>query len=234
MYLDIPSMYCDTIKSYAMKPLYRNLEDSLKIMQGNEVIQRSFNKCQKSLDFYAYNETSTNENEEKNGEENKDAEYNTYEELTEQVEWKNIFGEEKIVMQGRSIGGCLDVVREFFGTKYDHIKEYIHKYKKDGIIWFLESFEISTAELYRVLWQMKTAGYFENCKGIILGRPLFVREDYGISYIETSKEILEDLKVPVICDADIGHVAPQMAIVNGAILKITSEKGKGKIETYLK
>ena len=46
--------------------------------------------------------------------------------------------------------------------------------------------------------------------------------------------LLIDLKIPIICDADIGHVSPQLAIVNGAILKITSENGKGKVETYLK
>ena len=48
------------------------------------------------------------------------------------------------------------------------------------------------------------------------------------------KIALADLNIPVICDADIGHVSPQMSIVNGAILKITSENGKGKVETYLK
>lgn len=29
---DIPSMYCEAVKDYAMKPLYRNLIDSLKII----------------------------------------------------------------------------------------------------------------------------------------------------------------------------------------------------------
>ncbi len=34
--LEIPSIYCDTIKSYAMKPLYRNLKDALKIASGEK------------------------------------------------------------------------------------------------------------------------------------------------------------------------------------------------------
>ena len=49
--LDIPTMYCQTIKDYAMKPLYRNLEDALKIEQGEEVEQNSFEKHQKIVDF---------------------------------------------------------------------------------------------------------------------------------------------------------------------------------------
>ena len=97
----------------------------------------------------------------------------------------------------------------------------------------LEAFETNTAELQRTLWQMKSCGYFKYCKGIIFGRPLFIREDYETSFNEAVKIILEDLQIPVICDADIGHVSPQMAIVNGAILKVTSENGKGIVETKL-
>ena len=49
--LDIPTMYCQTIKDYAMKPLYRNLGDALKIEQGEEIEQNSFKKHQKIVDF---------------------------------------------------------------------------------------------------------------------------------------------------------------------------------------
>jgi len=80
---------------------------------------------------------------------------------------------------------------------------------------------------------MKHAGYFNNCNGIIFGRPLFIRNDYDITFNETVKEVLGDLNIPIICDADIGHVSPQLAIVNGAILKITSENGKGIVKTSL-
>lgn len=212
--LDIPTMYCQTIKDYAMKPLYRNLMDSLEIEKGNEVIQESFAMYEKEWDL-----------------ENTDpyAGYN----LTEKVEWENIFGEEKIVMQGRSLGGCLDCIKSYIGTKYDKVQEYIERHKKDGIIWFLETFEMNTAELQRTLWQMKSAGYFKYCKGIVFGRPLFIREDYETNFNDAVKMALEDLQIPIICDADIGHVSPQMAVVNGAILKITSENGKGQLETKL-
>ncbi len=81
---------------------------------------------------------------------------------------------------------------------------------------------------------MKNAGYFENTKGIIFGRPLMLREDYEISFEEAVLSSLKDLNIPIICGADIGHVPPQLAMVNGAILKITSKDGKGKVETYLK
>lgn len=213
--LEIPSMYCQTVKDYSMRPLYRNLKDAIEIVSGNEITQTSFEKYEIK-------------NEEV--EENPNATYN----LTEKVEWKNLTGEQKIIMQGRALGGCLDCIQSIFGTKYDNIKEYIKKHREEGVIWFLECFEVGTATLTRWLWQMKNAGYFEYCKGIIFGRPLFVRNDYDITFNEAVLETLGDLNIPIITDADIGHVSPQLAIVNGAILKITSEKGKGIVETFLK
>lgn len=212
--LEVPTMYCQTVKDYAMKPLHRSLTDALEIESGNEIIQKSFELYEK--DFL----------EEKNPE-------STYN-LTEKVQWKNIIGGHKITMQGRSIGGCLDCIKCYIGTKYDKVSTYIEKHKEEGIIWFLECYEMGTAELFRILWQMKNADYFKYCNGIIFGRPLFIRNDYDIEFSQIVREILGNFNIPIICDADIGHVSPQLAIVNGAILKITSEEGNGTIETFLK
>ena len=211
--LDVPSIYSQTVKDYAMKPLCRNLTDSLLIAGGNEIVQNSFEKY-----------------EIKNEDESINATYN----LTEKVVWKNITGEKEIKIKGRAMGGCLDCIKNFFGTKYDKINEYIEKYKNNGIIWFLEVFEMSTPEVYRTLWQMKNAGYFNNCKGIVFGRPLFIRNDYEITFNEAVIDAIGDLNIPIITDADIGHVSPQLAIVNGAILEITSSFGKGQVKTYFK
>ena len=116
------------------------------------------------------------------------------------------------------------------GTKYDKVKEFIEKYKEDGIVWFLEVFEMSTPQIYLHLWQMKNAGYFENCNGIIFGRPLMVREDYETSYEETLKEFFGKLDIPVIYDVDIGHVSPQIPIVSGGILEVECSEGNGRIK----
>lgn len=209
---DMPSMYCENVKDYGMKPLYRNLEDSLKIMSGEDIIQTSFEK-------YAL--------------EKKDDGDGTYN-LTKKVEWKNITGQKEIVMQGRAIGGCLDCVDTLIGTKFDNVKKYINKYAKDGIIWFLECYEMNTPLLERILWKMKNAGYFEHCNGIIFGRPFIMREDYDITEDQAILSALKNTNIPIITGADIGHVPPQFAMVNGAIVKITSKDGKGKVETYFK
>ena len=72
--LDIPTMYSQSIKDYAMNPLHKSLIDALDIESGKEVIQNSFEKYEKE-----WSEDVGNIYEPYN--------------LTENVEWKNITGE---------------------------------------------------------------------------------------------------------------------------------------------
>lgn len=211
--LEIPSIYCDNFKSYAMKPLYQNLKDALKIAEGKNIIQNSFKKCEDTNKYLEEKEENINKG------------YN----LTKKTKWENLNNEKEINIEGRMIGGCFDVISKIIGTKYDNVKNYINKYNKDGIIWYLESFSSTSSELTRLLWQFKNSGYFENINGIIFGRPLFFKEEYETTYKEAIKEVLGSFDIPIICNADIGHVAPQMAIVNGGLMQIKSKNGKGTV-----
>lgn len=211
--LDIATIYGENIRDYGMNELFENLTNSIQLMQGEEVVQKSFGVCEPKEDergiFESYH-------------------------LTKKMDWKNLNGEERIHFSGRSIGGCFDVIVNLISTKYDNVKEYVQKYKKDGIVWFFDIFEMSTPQVFCHLWQLKNAGYFENCKGIIFGRPYLLREDYEMDLTEVVKSAIGNLNIPVILDADIGHVPPQMPIVNGAILDVTCENGKGTIQTFFR
>ena len=213
---DIATIYGPNYKSYGMKNLHESLLHEIRLMNGEEFVQESFEKCESVEDFVETIDPYE--------------EYN----LTKKVEWKSLKGEEKLEFSGRCLGGCFDIIMNLMGTKFDKVSNFINKYKDDGIVWFLETFEASTPQVEINLWKMKNAGYFENCKGIILGRPLFIREDYELNYIDAVKEVLGDLNIPIICDADIGHLAPQMPIINGSILEVKYENGKGKIKNILK
>ncbi len=208
--LDIATIYGPNIKAYGMRNLYKNLTDSIKVMEGKNVVQESFSKCEDKENKFDRNDPL--------------AEY----ELTLESSWKSLRGEEDLNFRGRSIGGCMDDIINLIGTKYDFVKQYIDRYKSDGILWFLEVYEMSSSQVLRNLWQMKYAGYFDNCIGILFGRPLFVREDYGMKFHEAVLEALNDLNIPIIYDVDIGHIAPQMPIVNGSILDVSYEKRKRK------
>ncbi len=186
-FLDIATIYGPTYKSFGMRNWHISLENSIKLMQKKEIVQTSYEKCE---EFNGWDVPK---------------EYDPYEEynLTKNVRWINLRNEEEIKFSGRAIGGCLDVIKCLIGTKYDKVKEFIFKYKNDGIVWYLEAFEMNTPELFCTLWQMKNCGYFENCNGIIFGRPLMMRQDMGLSDYQMIEEALCELNIPIICDADI-------------------------------
>ncbi|MBR3133252.1 MAG: LD-carboxypeptidase [Clostridia bacterium] len=209
--LDIATIYGPNFKTYGMSQWHDSLKIPFRLMENEEFIQESYKKCE-SLDEW-----------------DNDNPYCGYN-LNGDVFWKNLNGEDEIKFSGRAIGGCFDVIQNLIGTKYDKVNDYIEKYKDDGIVWFFDVFSKSTPEVFTNLWQMRNCGYFKNCNGIIFGRPLFIREEYEMSFEKAVKEALNGLNIPVILDCDIGHLAPQIAIVNGGIVEIQSSDGKGWIK----
>jgi len=111
---------------------------------------------------------------------------------------------------------------------------FLDKYKLDGFVWTLESAEMSSAEIYRTFWQMRECGCFRYCNGIIIGRPDGYKDTRDFTLIDALKQGLGDLNVPVIYDADIGHIPPRMQIVNGAMGKVEVKDGKALVWQSLK
>ncbi|MBH0172456.1 LD-carboxypeptidase [Fictibacillus sp. 23RED33] len=149
--------------------------------------------------------------------------------LTEYTEWKTVSGKNEKI-SGRLLGGCIDTIRHLIGTPYGDVAHF-HKQMINGepILWYLENCEMNTTDLRRSLVQMKLAGWFENCSGIMFGRspgnePV---NDYTVEdvYEETSRE----LNIPIIYDVDCGHVPPQITFVNGAYAEVKVECGKGTV-----
>ncbi|MCR5784113.1 MAG: LD-carboxypeptidase [Eubacterium sp.] len=130
------------------------------------------------------------------------------------------------VMGGRLLGGCLDTLANLVGTKYDKVKEFNNRYYKDGVIWFLEACDLNVMSIRRALFQLREAGWFEEAKGFIIGRPLcFGEEAFGLNQYNAVTDILDPLGVPVIMDADIGHLAPMMPIICGGSAKVVYAGG---------
>ncbi len=212
--LDIATIYSYNFSTFGMEPWHRSLEDSVKIMEGTDVVQHSFDRYQ-------------------DGHLEKVTGLETFD-LTQPVEWKNIYGKngnrEELVIKGRLLGGCLDVLLNLIGTKYDKTLEFINRYQEDGILWFLESFDLGSEALVRGLWQLREAGWFQHAAGFIFGRPAMFQSYTDTSYEEAVDTILGELGLPIILDADIGHKPPQFAMVNGAMAEIRSIGGKGSIQ----
>ena len=136
-----------------------------------------------------------------------------------------------IPFKGRIIGGCLDSLKDLIGTKYDNTKEFINKYKNDDIVWYFDIAQMSNEDILRTMWQIKNAGWFKNCMGILIGRIENEVSYTGISLEEAVSYYLAELKIPILLNVDLGHTDPVITIVNGSVVKIDKSK-KYQIKTF--
>jgi len=200
---DIATIYGNNAGSFDQNKLHKSYLYNLELLKGNIKRQEKYDLYQK----------------EKNEQE-----------FTQPVIYKNINGNVDEI--GRIIGGCLDVLTNIIGTKYDYTKEFIERYKEDGIIWYFDIFSLTTEDLYNKLYQFKYAGYFKYTKCIIIGRILFKNTFTETTYEEILKEVLPDVKI--IYDFDIGHIPPKMTIINGSLVHVVSNDNEAYLDTYLK
>ncbi|WP_025784369.1 S66 peptidase family protein [Sporosarcina sp. D27] len=149
--------------------------------------------------------------------------------LTEQTYWKST-EDEKVNMQGRLLGGCIDTISHLVGTPFGDIKNFRKNYiEGDSIIWYFENCDSSSTDLRRALLQMKFAGWFENCTGIMFGRSPANTPVENYTVEDVYNELSNELQIPILYDIDCGHVPPQITLINGAYAQVESDNGQGTI-----
>ncbi len=214
---EISTIHAENFSAYGMRKLHSSLLTSLAFVQNptEELVQESF-------ELYEINRIRREEGMELEP-------FN----LTEKVIYRSLDGSSQVSFEGILLGGCMDALKVLLGTPFDKTVEFCRKHP-EGIVWYLENCEMSVTELYRALWQMKTAGWFDTAKGIIIGRTM-AKDSLGeFTYEDALRQAFGDLKAPVIYEADFGHVSPQWTMVNGSYAKFTYEEGKGCLITQLK
>jgi muramoyltetrapeptide carboxypeptidase len=143
---------------------------------------------------------------------------------TEHAAWKCLRHENDhtygFTATGRLIGGCLDVVSMLPGSPYGDVNRFVEEAAPEGLLVYLENCDGNTATYCRMLHHLKLAGWFRHANAILLGRSagpvlrLFTETDAIMS-------ALGDLAIPVVYNMDIGHLPPQMILVNGALAKLS-------------
>lgn len=124
-------------------------------------------------------------------------------------------------VEGILLGGCLDCLLALCGTKFDKVKEFISKHD-EGIIWYLEACDLNPLSIRRGLFQLKQAGWFDNAKAFLIGRPLCWDQPlFSLNRFDAVTGVLEDLDVPILFDIDLGHYPPSLPMKNGAKAKVS-------------
>lgn len=143
--------------------------------------------------------------------------------LNEKVEYKSLYNGEKTI-KGRVIGGCIDVLSLVLGTPFDNTLEFCSQFN-EGMLWYFDNCELNIAGFYRTIWQMKQANWFNNVKGILIGRTSVKKEMFDFSYEDSLHKAFDDMNVPVFYDVDIGHLPPQWIMINGSYGEFMFENG---------
>jgi len=151
--------------------------------------------------------------------------------LTEPTEWKTISGKD-VEIEGRLLGGCIDVIRHLVGTPYGDVAKFLEQFSKgESIIWHFENYDLNNADLRRSLVQMRYAGWFEHCSGILFGRGVNIALN-GYHAIDVYRELADELNIPIIYDIDCGHFPPQLTLINGAFGKVVVKDEEKSITQF--
>lgn len=146
------------------------------------------------------------------------------------VKW---ISKKDVEINGRLIGGCIEVIAKLIGTKFDKTNEFIERYKDDGIVWYFDIFNMSAYDFYMTLLQFKQADWFKYCKGVLIGRVAFENiEDKKLDYVKAADKVFKD--IDHICEMDIGHTNPSFTLINGALVDVKYKDNEGSISFKLK
>lgn len=138
-------------------------------------------------------------------------------------------GNDVVQMQGRLLGGCLDILINLCGTRFDEVARFNKRYASDGVIWFLEACDLGPLQVRRALWQLAQAGWFDIAAGFMVGRPYRYDEcQMGMTQNRAVLDSLYELGIqqPIIINADIGHLPPMMPLICGSYARVAAHKGR--------
>lgn len=222
---DTASIYGPCAAAYGMEPWHTAISDAYELLTGKKRTMQGYELWEK--------------------ESLKDAEhpllpYHVTEPRVLKAYYKGEFlespekGVEEIKMSGRLLGGCMDCLVNLLGTKYDKTVKFAEKYAEDGIVWFLEACDLNVFSIRRAMWQMEHAGWFKNVKGFVFGRPLNGASIINLDAYQAVLAVIAKYNVPVIMDADIGHLAPMMPLVVGSMAEITVKGNDIKVSMEYK
>lgn len=213
---DTAAIYGPCAPAFGMEPWHPAIEDAYRLLRGQKF----------SMEGYPLWEKESIKDEEHPLE--------PYH-VTETRIIRTFGGKEPVRFSGRLVGGCMDCMINLLGTCYDGVKDFADRYKEDGIIWFMESCDLSVLSVRRAVWQMKHAGWFDHVKGFLIGRPLcHGQEIMGLDQYRAVADVLESFRVPILMDVDLGHLPPMMPLISGSLAAVEYQEQKIRVEMALK
>ncbi|MCB0375238.1 MAG: LD-carboxypeptidase [Sinomicrobium sp.] len=125
---------------------------------------------------------------------------------------------------GQLVGGNLTLLHTMLGSKTS--------IDTRGKILFIEEIGEYAYHIDRMLQSLKRAGYFDGCKGLIVGNISRVRENttpFGRTVEELILDVVADYDFPVLFNFPAGHEDDNRALILGRTIELKIKKDKAKV-----
>ena len=122
------------------------------------------------------------------------------------------------------VGGNLTMLHTMLGSKTS--------IDLSGKILFIEEIGEYAYHIDRMLQSLKRAGYFDHCKGVIVGDITKVRKNttpWGTSIEQLILDALSEYKFPIAFNMPAGHEKDNRALILGRTINLVVEKDKSTI-----
>lgn len=118
---------------------------------------------------------------------------------------------------GQLIGGNLTLLHTMLGSKTN--------IDTSGKILFIEEVGEQAYHIDRMLQSLKRAGYFENCKGLVVGAISEIKgnimEDWGKPIEQLFLDVVEEYDFPVLFNFPAGHEEDNRALILGRTVELS-------------
>ncbi|MEL0455172.1 LD-carboxypeptidase [Flavobacteriaceae bacterium SZ-1-7] len=125
---------------------------------------------------------------------------------------------------GELVGGNLTMLHTMLGSK--------SSIDVSGKILFIEEIGEYKYHIDRMLQSLKRSGYFDNCKGIIVGDMTKLRKNttlWGTSVEQLILDALSEYDFPIAFNMHAGHEKDNRAMILGRTVQLTSNSEESKI-----
>ncbi len=146
--------------------------------------------------------------------------------------WKRLGSSAPVTAGGRLIGGCLETLAMLPGSRYGDLARFAAEQAPEGLLVYLEVAESDAFTAARMYHHLRLAGWFDAANAVLIGRSGGPAGD-DFSQLDALEHSLAELAVPVIYDVDLGHVPPQLALVNGARATVELDTTGGRLVQHL-
>ena len=127
--------------------------------------------------------------------------------------------------KGQLVGGNLTLLHTMLGSNTS--------INTDGKILFIEEIGEYKYHIDRMLQSLKRAGYFDNCKGLIVGDMSKMRKNttpWGTSIEQLILDVLAECDFPILFDFPAGHEKDNRALILGRTVELVVKKDISVVE----